>query len=191
MKEHLLKYDFFTEKQVDRVISSFTKKHFGKKDHIVRAGEPARYVYFILKGCVRSFLIDFEGKEHTILFGTEGYWIGDLQAFIDKKNNSYNYQALEKTDALAISKQSWDKLIAEEPSFAKYVSILFRNALIVQQDRIVEIFTLSAEDRYYNLIANRKDLLNRVSQKYIASYIGITPAFLSQIRKKAAKRSFL
>ena len=80
--------------------------------------------------------------------------------------------------------QKWDQLISEEPSFIRYVGVLFRNALVVQQERIVEIFTLSAEERYNHLIENRPDLLNRVPQKYIASYIGITPAFLSQIRKK-------
>ncbi|MEM9327802.1 MAG: Crp/Fnr family transcriptional regulator [Bacteroidota bacterium] len=187
MREYLLEYNVFDEEEVDRILPHFTARTFRKKEVIVRGGELTHHVYFILRGCVRSFLIDYGGKEHTILFGTEGYWVGDLQAFTAGSATSYNYQALEATEVMSIGKSSWDSLMISEPSFVKYVAMLFRNALIVQQERLVEVFTLPAEQRYERFIDNRSDLLHRVPQKYIASYIGITPEFLSQIRKKASR----
>ncbi|MEM6630478.1 MAG: Crp/Fnr family transcriptional regulator [Bacteroidota bacterium] len=187
LQTHLLTYDIFTEEQLTKIVSFFEKKVFKKKELIVRKGDVTHHVFFINRGCVRLFLIDYAGKEHTILFGTEGYWMGDLQGFIYESLASYTYQAIEDTEVLAISKSSWDKLMQEEPGFVKYVSILFRNGLIEQQNRIVEFFTLTAEERYERFIQTRPKLLNRVPQKYIATYIGITPEFLSQIRKK---RSF-
>ncbi|MEM8901869.1 MAG: Crp/Fnr family transcriptional regulator [Bacteroidota bacterium] len=184
MKEYLLTYKIFTEEEAERIVLFFKKRFYKKKELILSKGELTKQVFFINQGCVRLFLIDFNGKEHTILFGTEGYWMGDLQSFTDQTPASYNYQATEDTEVLSIDKSSWDQLMREEPNFVKYVGILFRNALIEQQKRIVEIFTLPAEERYEKLIKHRPDILNRVPQKHLASYIGITPEFLSQIRKK-------
>lgn len=186
MREHLLTHEIFTEEIVNKIVSFFEKQFFRKKELLVRKGELTQHVYFIHQGCVRSFLLDHQGKEHTILFGTEGYWMGDLQGFINRSQATYNYQAIEDTEVYAIHKTAWDQLMEEEPAFVQYVGMLFRNALIEQQNRIVEFFTLSAEERYDNLIKHRSDILHRVAQKYIASYIGITPEFLSQIRKKRA-----
>lgn len=180
-----MQYDFFTEAEVSQVVSCFKPRQVKRKALLVQKGEVSRHVFFISKGCIRLYLVDYRMKEHTILFGTEGYWMGDLQAFINDTVASYNYQALEDTEVMAIHRSSWDKLMSEVPGFVHYVSVLFRNALIVQQQRIVEYFTLSAEQRYDNLIRNRKELINRVPQKYLASYIGITPEFLSQIRSKS------
>jgi len=184
MMKHLLSYDFFTEKELERILPSFNQKSFKKKELLLQEGTLSQEVYFIHRGCVRSFLVDYEGKEHSILFGTEGYWMGDLQSFINGSLASYSYQAIEPTEVFAIKKTDWDQLMDEEASFQKYVGILFRNALITQQERIVELFTLSAEERYEKLEKSRRDLLKRVPQKHLASYIGITPEFLSQIRKK-------
>ena len=183
MRDHLLSYDFFDDTSLDRILPFFEQRVYKKKELLQRAGTISQEVYFIHKGCVRSFLLDSDGKEHTILFGTEGYWMGDLQSFTKKSFAAYNYQSIEDTEVFAINKSSWDLLMREESLFLKYVGILFRNALIVQQERIVELFTLSAEERYEKLKLSRRDLLNRVPQKHIASYIGITPEFLSQIRK--------
>ena len=184
MKEHLIKSDLFSQEEVARILPYFIAKRFKKKDLIVRAGDVTHHVFFVQKGCVRLFLVDRAAKEHSILFGTEGYWMGDLEAFMNHSLASYNYQALEETELMMIHRSSWDQLMKEEPSFSNYVGVLFRNALIMQQNRIVEFFTLTAEERYHNLIQNRKQLLERVPQKYLASYIGITPEFFSQIRKK-------
>lgn len=174
--------------EISRLLEVFEEKSFKKKDLLIKRGDVADHVFLIKKGCVRLFLLDYNGKEHSILFGTEGYWMGDLESFSEGAAATYNYQALEPTEVLLIRKSSWDKLLEQEPSFVKYTRELSRKALITQQRRIVEIFTLSAEQRYENLINSRPDIITRVPQKYIASYIGITPEFLSTIRSKRASR---
>ncbi len=185
MKGQLLTHTDLSEAEIERILPSFSQRKIQKKELIGRHGEIARNVFFILQGSVRSYLIDLNGKEHTILLGTEGYWMGDLNAFTNNTTTAYNYQALEVTEIASIGISSWNHLMSSEPGFAKYVGVLFRNALIVQQERLVEMFTLSAEQRYEKLFRNRSDLFNRISQKHLASYIGITPEFFSQLRKRA------
>jgi len=188
MKDHLLKYSDFTEDEINYILNQTEKKIFKKKEHILKAGDKELYQYFILSGCIRGYIIDFNGKEHNIEFGFQNYWFGDMESFAHGTNATYNYQALEDLTILAISKHNWDKLSEEIPSFIKYTSNLYRNAMISQQKRIAEHFTLTAEQRYFNLITNHPDILQRISLKNIASYLGITAEFISILRKKSIQR---
>ncbi|MET1260128.1 Crp/Fnr family transcriptional regulator [Flagellimonas sp. DF-77] len=187
MLDYLLSHNFISAEEGNRIIRYFERLAIKKKQYLLKRDEMARRVYFIQKGCVRSFLTDYHGKEQTFLFGTEGYWMGNLQGFSEGARSTYNYQAIEDSVVLAIDKGSWDELLRSEPVFMRFVSDLFRNALIVQEKRIVELFTLSAEERYESLLNDRRDILNRVPLKYIASYIGITPEFFSLMRKQRLK----
>lgn len=188
MKNHLLKYASFTEEELDKVLSQFEEQSFSIKEMLLLEGNIARYEYFIVKGCVRCFVTDYNGKEHNIQFAVENYWFGDSQSFVHKTPATYNFQAIENLQVLAIKKDSWDKLIKEIPAFSNYSRILFRNAMITQQTRIVDYFTLTAEQRYKKLLEHHPDFFQRISQKNIASYLGITPEFLSLLRKKASQK---
>ncbi|AWM14947.1 hypothetical protein DI487_14540 [Flavobacterium sediminis] len=188
MKDHLLKYNDFTENEINYILNLTEEKEFKKKEHILTSGDKELYQYFILSGCIRGYIIDFNGKEHNIEFGFQNYWFGDMESFAHGTDATYNYQALEDLTILAISKRNWDKLSEEIPAFIKYTSELYRNAMIFQQKRIAEHFILTAEQRYFNLIANHPDILQRISLKNIASYLGITAEFISILRKKSIQR---
>ncbi|CAM3902948.1 MULTISPECIES: Crp/Fnr family transcriptional regulator [Flavobacterium] len=184
MKDHLLKYGNFNKEEVNAILSHFETKEYKKKEFLLQTGHISNQEYFIIKGCIRCFVIDYNGKEHNILFGTENHWIGDLQSFIQENEATYNIQALENTTVLTISKEKWNHLLETYPSFSRYSITLYQNAFIKQQQRIIESFTLTAEQRFQNLITKFPHLLQRISQKHIASYLGITPEFLSLLRKK-------
>lgn len=184
MKEHLLLYGNFKTEEINTILSHFEEKEYKKKDFLLHAGHISNQEYFILNGSIRCFVIDYNGKEHNILFGTENHWIGDLQSFIHENEATYNIQALENTTVLTISKEKWDYLLMSTPSFSRYAITLYQNAFIKQQQRIIESFTLTAEQRFQNLITKFPYILQRISQKHIASYLGITPEFLSLLRKK-------
>lgn len=188
MKSHLLSHGTFTEAEIARVLSHFEEKRYRKKEYILQAGSIERYQYFIEEGCIRGFIIDYQGKEHNIAFGFKDYWFGDMESFVNHTKANYNFQALEALTVLAISKDHWDKLTEEIPAFASYASDLFRNAMIFQQNRIADHFMYSAEQRYFNLIEKFPEILTHISLKNIASYLGVTPEFISILRKKAMQK---
>jgi CRP-like cAMP-binding protein len=184
LKDHLLKYGNFNKDEVNAILSHFETKEYKKNEYLLQAGHVSNQEYFILNGCIRCFVIDYNGKEHNILFGNENYWIGDLQSFIHETEATYNMQALENTTVLTISKEKWNHLLDTYPSFSRYSITLYQNAFIKQQQRIIESFTLTAEQRFQIFTTKFPHLLQRISQKHIASYLGITPEFLSLLRKK-------
>jgi len=107
-----------------------------------------------------------------------------LQSFINRTSASYSIQALENTTVVAISQENWKTLINEVPEFLKYSRVLFRNAVIAQQNRIVQNLSFTAKERYQFFIEHYPSLVQRIAQKHIASYLGITPEFLSMLRNQ-------
>ncbi|MBR9854446.1 MAG: Crp/Fnr family transcriptional regulator [Algicola sp.] len=188
MKSHLLTYSDFTEEEIAQVLYHFEEKRFKKKDFIIRTGQIDRYQYFISHGCVRGYIVDYNGKEHNIAFRFEEFWFGDMESFTNNTKAHYNYQALEDLTVLAISKTNWDKISNEIPAFVEYSRNLFRNAMISQQNRIAKHLMQTAEQRYEQLITEHPHVLQRISLKNIASYLGVTPEFISILRKKVAKK---
>ncbi len=185
--EHIQSHVELSEQSANRLIGYFEKKEVGKKEYLLRAGITSRAEYFIVKGCLRVFVIDAKGGENNVRFGTENWWIGDFASFMKKQPASYFIQALEKTEVLFINRTKWDHLFSEIPEISTYFRIMFENAALGQQSLIAQHISYTPEERYQELIENRPELLQRVPQKHIASYLGITPEFLSMIRRKIAE----
>lgn len=188
MRDHLLAYAPFTEEELNLIESKATPKRYAKRQHILEAGQIEHYQYFILKGCVRGYIIDYNGKEHNIVFGFENHWFSDMESFVNGTPASFNYQALEELEVLVFTQGDWDSLIDSIPHFASYGSALFRNAMIFQQKRISEHFMQTAEQRYACVVQTYPDILQRISLKNIASYLGVTPEFISILRKKSVDK---
>lgn len=185
MDKLLSKYgDIFTEKEISEILPFFEEKEFKKNQFLLETGNYSHYEYYIIKGSVRCYVIDYNGKEHNILLGTEDFWIGDLHSFLNKTQASYTIQALEYTKVLSINRENWNIANSTQKAFFKYTRTLFKNATIAQQERIVDMLSLTAKQRYQKLINKQPQILKRFSQKHIASFLGITPEFLSFIRKQ-------
>ena len=182
--QHILSYVQISDAHLALVTQHLVKKDIAKKDHILKLDEFANEVFFILSGCVRTYILDYNGVEHNISFSVEDWWFGDLQSFIQKKSASYNIQALENTTVLAIDQQSWEHLLLEVPAFVAYTRILFRNTMFAHERRILRELSLTGADRYGHFLKEYPSLSQRISQKHIASYLGITPEFLSMLRRK-------
>ncbi|MEM6264913.1 MAG: Crp/Fnr family transcriptional regulator, partial [Bacteroidota bacterium] len=169
------------------VSDKFTEERFSKGSHLLYADEFANNLFFTTTGCLRTYVTDFNGVEHNIFFSIENWWSGDLPSFLNKEPAVCNIQALEDTIVLSINQESWDHLIKEVPEFVSYTRILFRNKMFSQQHRIVQSLSLTAEVRYHYFLKEYPDLSQRISQKHIASYLGITPEFLSMLRSRRRK----
>ncbi|HLT42102.1 MAG TPA: Crp/Fnr family transcriptional regulator [Sphingobacteriaceae bacterium] len=177
-----------TDEEFEFVKTLFLPKKLRKKHFILEEGDICKYNIFVEKGILRTYKIDEKGNEHTLQFAFEGWWAADLYSFFTNEPSSFYIEALENCELLLISKQSWDDLLDKVPSFERYFRILLQNNLISMQRRLMRSLSETAEEKYLNLAATFPDLLQRVPQTIIASYLGITPETLSRIRGQLALR---
>src|SRR5690606_20959732 len=177
-----------TDEEFEFVKTLFLPKKLRKKHFILEEGDICKYNIFVEKGILRTYKIDEKGNEHTLQFAFEGWWAADLYSFFTNEPSSFYIEALENCELLLISKQSWDDLLDKVPAFERYFRILLQNNLISMQRRLMRSLSETAEEKYLNLAATFPDLLQRVPQTIIASYLGITPETLSRIRGQLALR---
>ena len=162
-----------------------------KNELLLEEGEICRYEYFILSGCLRSYYIDDSSIEHTTLFAIEGWWTGNLKSFVKNTPSTFFIQAQEKSDLLRISKTNMETIYEQIPQFERYFRILLQNRLLVTQDRVNNHLSVPASQRYIQFISKYPEIEQRVSLKHIASYLGITPTYLSRLRRMRMKGDFL
>jgi CRP-like cAMP-binding protein len=178
-----------SEEEFEFAKTLFIPKKLRKRRFLLQDGDPCKYTTFVEKGLLRSYTIDEKGSEHILQFAMQGWWSGDLYSFLTGEPSEYNIEALEDSELLLITKESWDLLLDKVPAFERYFRILIQNNLIVTQRRLMGTFSTTAEERYHKLLHDFPDISQRVPQHMIASYIGITRETLSRIRNQIASGS--
>lgn len=188
---NIAKHINLTKAEQERFTSLLVSKSVAKKEFILREGEVCKYETFVVKGCLRAYTIDDKGVDHVAIFAIEGWWISDLYSFISQNPANYYIDALEDSDILQISKDDLEKVYKKIPKFERFMRIAFQNFIVAQLNRLDECISLTAEQRYKNFITAYPKLEQRLSQIQIASYLGVTPVFLSMIRKKISRRKLI
>jgi CRP-like cAMP-binding protein len=174
--------------ETDFFLSLLQAKTITRNSFLLSEGEICKTENFIAKGCLRAYTLDKEGVEHVVMFGVEDWWVGDLYSFLTQTPSTYFIQALETTEVLQINKAQLDELYERVPKFERFFRILLQNAFIAQQNRINQNLSFTAEQRYLDFITKYPHLEQRIPQKHVAAYLGMTPVFLSMLRKKIASR---
>lgn len=157
-------------------------------EYLEKMGAITQYFIYVESGCLMSYYSDKKGDDHVIQFATTGWWTGDLNSFTKQQPAIYSTRALTDSAVLYLPKTDMDQLLERYPKFERYFRILFQNALITQLDRIIHNFADTAEDRYEQFRQKYPSLEQYVPLKYIASYLGITPEFLSKIRRRQSEK---
>lgn len=152
------------------------------------SGDVSNSLYFVTSGLLRSFSISDNIVEHVLHFACEGWWIADMYSFISGKPGNLYIEVMEQTDLVVLTKNQLEQLYAEVPKLERYFRILAENALVSHQERLMDNLSLTAEDRFAKFCSRYPTLLQRVPQKQIASYIGVTPEFLSKMKAKLLKK---
>lgn len=181
------KHIVLDERETAFFLSFLKEKKVKKNEVFLSAGEPCYHINFIVKGCLRIYTEDDNGFEHIAVFPTEGWWASDLPAFLTQTAATYNIESLEETLLMQIQKSDLEKLYLEVPKFERYFRILHQNAFINQLQRSTQTNTITAQQRYLNFTKKYPSLEQRISQKYIAAYLGMTPEHLSRLKSKLAK----
>ena len=164
-----------------------TYREVPKKTTLLAEGHPCHYLSYVHSGALRSFVLDKEGKESTIMFAVADWWLTDMYCFLNAQPAMMYIETIEDSRLLHLSRQNFDKLFSTLPKFERFFRILLQNAYTREQLRTIENLTLTAEERYFRFISKYPQIASQVTQKQIASYLGITPEFLSAIRKKHAR----
>ena len=177
----------FTPGELDRIGACFHDLHLAKDKHLVREGQYCRHLAFIVKGLLRVYYRD-KGKVVTRYLGVEPSFITSLSSFIGQVPANESIEALEDSHLFIISYEDMQRLCKEchawETLYRKVLEFMF----MCTEERIREFITRTAEQRYQVLCEERPGLIQRVPQKYIASYIGVAPQSLSRLQKLGYER---
>ncbi len=182
--DHIKKHVRLSKEEESIIPHYFEHKEIKKRQYLLNSDSLVKHDFFVINGCLRTFVIDMNGNEHNLLFATENWWTGDFKGFYKQEMATQNIQALENTHVLCITKEGKDELVERIPMITLYFNKLFENAIIAHQKRIEQTLCFTAEERYLDFLKVYPNVSQRISQKHIASYLGITPEFLSMIRKK-------
>lgn len=166
----------------------FIPKKLRKRQYLLQQDDVCKYTAFVEKGTLRLYMVDDKGIEHIVQFALEGWWISDLYSFFTGEPSIFNIDALEDAELLLITQPAEEKLMQQVPQLERYFRLLTQNSLIAMQRRLVGTLSQSAEEKYTKLIDTYPDIIQRVPQHMIASYLGITPETLSRVRKAMALR---
>lgn len=158
------------------------EKKLKKKEQLLANGELCKNIYFVCSGCLRTYYRDKEGEEHNVFFSPENWWATDMLSFSHHTPATYNIEALEDTHLLYLSFTTLEQLYIEIPKLERFFRILMQNGFSLFQSRVTSSISQSAQQRYKRFQQQYPTLEQRISQKHIASYLGITPVFLSMIR---------
>lgn len=171
-----------------RILLAFTTQHIKKKEFFLRAGEVCKQVAFVLNGCMRSYAVDEQGFEHNLQFAPEGWWITDMNSIIHGTAARLNIDAIEDTQALLLSRDQQEGLLNEVPKLERFFRIISEKSMAGSHKRLIDQVSVNAQTRYLNFCDQYPGLIQRLPQKQIASYIGVTPEFLSKIKAELLRR---
>jgi len=183
LRQNISKYAQITDNQWQDFIDYFSLKRIKKKDFLIAFGQHCQFEAYILKGCFRSYFLDAHGKDVILSFAFEDWWQGDMASQLNHMPSQMNIQALEDSEVLVISSQDKELLFEKHPVFERIFRLMIMRHLVSYQDRLYKIYSYSAQERYHDLLLKHPQVLQRISQKHIANYIGVTPEFLSKMRK--------
>lgn len=157
----------------------------------LKAGSVCRHAVFVLDGALKSYTVDQDGKEHILSFAIRDWWISDMYSLLSQKPAVLNIEAIADSEILLLSRENQQLLYEKVPKFERFFRIIVENSLVANQQRLIDNMSSTAEERYLRFIAKYPTIPSCVPQHSIASYLGITPEFLSKIRARLARKKYV
>lgn len=165
------------------LFSSSPSKFVPKGTILHHAGDVYRSGYKVIKGCLKSYVIDESGKQHILQFAPEDWFISDMDSFLNQIPSVIFIEAIEDTEVLILKNLDPEEAFGADLEHLKMINSKLRNSLVASNRRLIGLLSSSAKDRYRDFTNVYPMLVQRLPLKLIASYIGITPEYLSEIRR--------
>ena len=186
--DNLSKHISLTPQEQELYLSKTEIHQYKAKTILLNAGEICKTSYFVNSGVLRSFNINDNIVEHVLSFACSGWWISDMYSLLSQKPGNLFIQVLEDAEVVSLSKENQEILFQEIPKLERFFRILTENSLVAHQERLMDNLSLSAEERFEKFSKKYPDLMQKVPQKQIASYLGVTPEFFSKMKSKLMRK---
>ncbi|ALU75176.1 Crp/Fnr family transcriptional regulator [Tenacibaculum finnmarkense genomovar ulcerans] len=185
--KHINKFIEVDKDEFKEIMPFFDLSNIRKKEIISEANHKCNFNHFVLNGCLQMYFINNKGVERTVQFAIENWWITDCLDFHNQGITSFYIQAIENSQILSISVDKQKELLDQFPKLEKYFRIIYQISFGASQMKMKYLYEFSKEEIYFNFIDKYPDFAQRIPQYLLASYLGLTPEYVSEIRNK--KRS--
>ena len=186
--DNISKIITLTPKEQAFFLSKTEIRHYKAKTILQNPGQVCKEGYFVNSGLLRSFNINDNIVEHVLSFACEGWWISDMYSLLSQKPGNLFIEVLEDAEVVALSKENQEQLYLEIPKLERFFRILIENSLVANQERLMDNLSLTAEERFEKFCKKYPGLIQKVPQKQIASFIGVTPEFFSKMKARLLKK---
>jgi CRP-like cAMP-binding protein len=166
------------------ILSFAVERKFSRGEFIHKEGDINRFTNFIQSGSARAYYIDAASYEHVVQLGIRGWWISDFASFITQKKGLLYVEALEPTLVTSFSFENFQMIYERIPIFERFYRLLIQKAYASFQYRVLHDMSMDAEQRYLVFSEKYPDMDQQISQKHVASYLGMSAEFLSKIKKR-------
>ena len=181
---HIRKYVELDDDSVELLLQYITPQKLKRKEFLLKEGQICHSLYFVERGCIRMYFIDNKLNEQITQFALEHWWMADHFSFLDNKPSAYYIQAVEKSEIVAINTSSFEAMFRELPQMERYFRIIMQRAVAASQLRNKYMYEMSKEEFYLMFSTSFPEFVQRVPQYMIASYLGLTPQYVSELRKR-------
>lgn len=181
---HICRYISLSDGERSQLAGYFVHQHLRKKEVVSHADEHCNYLYFVAKGCMRGYFVDDTGMEKTTQLAIEGWWITDFHAFSQRRKTDCAYQAVEPCEVFRIGQADYQRLLAAIPATERYFRQVYEIAYGAAVNRIKYLFANSKAAIFFNFRERYPDFVNRVPQYVLATFLGLSPEYVSKLRAK-------
>ena len=181
LRQHIEKITPLTDEEFEYVLSHFNPKKVRRHQFLIEEQEPVLHEFFVIKGCLKAFNIDRDGKMHIIQFALEDWWISDYQAFFNEVPATILLSSLEEGELLTITLANRNKLCAEMHKIEHFFRMKITTSYVALQQRILTSMNLSVQEQYEKLLKLYPNLAQRVPKQDLAAYLGVTRETLSRL----------
>lgn len=179
---HIRQFVQITDDEAALIDSKITLLKLKKKAFVLTPGKQCKANYFVAKGLMRLYFISKKDIEQITQFAFENWWITDYDSIDSKRPSHFYIQAVEDTEVIVLEQHIEDELIAQIPTFEHYLRLMLQKAFTAAQRRMEMLNNMTDEERYLSFSTRFPDFNQRVPQYMVASYLGVTPQFISRVR---------
>ena len=185
---HFDKYLPLNEAETAALTSRLTERKIKRRQYILQEGDICKHFTYVAEGCFKMYGVDHSGAEHNLVFAAEDDWIADIGSLHKERPSKVFIEAIEPSVVLQLSKGDLWYLYTNFPKFDRNFRVIIEDKYIELQNRLLQTFSVSALERYEDFLEQYPNLATRLPNTQIASYLGITPEFLSKIRNERTRK---